>query len=58
MIETLKPDIYLALCDGDTDSQSSKKRITKSVTRTSKLFRECFRLHEESEVRQRLWKQI
>ncbi|KAK3919853.1 Queuine tRNA-ribosyltransferase accessory subunit 2 [Frankliniella fusca] len=48
MVEKLKPDIYLALCDGDTDSDSSKKRVLKSMTRTSKLFRECYNHHKAS----------
>lgn len=50
MIEEMRPDMYLALCDGDTDSGSSKKRITKSVQRTLTLFRECYRHHQESKV--------
>lgn len=48
MIEKMKPDMYLALCDGDVNSDSSKKRIVKSMTRTSKLFKDCYNYHQAS----------
>ncbi|XP_034232936.1 queuine tRNA-ribosyltransferase accessory subunit 2 [Thrips palmi] len=50
MIESMKPNVYLSLCDGDTDSNSSKKRVSKCVSRSSHLLQECYRLHEASGV--------
>lgn len=50
MIESMKPNIYLSLCDGDTDSSSSKKRVNKCTSRSMSLFQECYRLHKASEV--------
>lgn len=51
MMESMKPDMYLALCDGDTNSESSRKRIIKSASRTTSLFKECFKIHHGSEVK-------
>ncbi|SPP76848.1 queuine tRNA-ribosyltransferase accessory subunit 2 [Drosophila guanche] len=36
MVASLKPDIYQGLCDADTNADSSKKRVQKSVDRTEK----------------------
>ncbi|XP_063226770.1 queuine tRNA-ribosyltransferase accessory subunit 2 isoform X2 [Bacillus rossius redtenbacheri] len=50
VMEAFKPDMYQALCDGDTNENSSKKRVTKALSRSSLLFDECFRRHCNSEV--------
>ncbi|KAJ9577767.1 hypothetical protein L9F63_005687 [Diploptera punctata] len=50
IMETFRPDMYQTLCDGDTDVNSSKKRIQKSVDRTSSMFKKCLQRHEKSEV--------
>lgn len=52
LIEIMKPDIFLGLCDGDTNADSSKKRIIKSTTRTLNLFKACFNIRHESPVLQ------
>ncbi|EDV51201.1 queuine tRNA-ribosyltransferase accessory subunit 2 [Drosophila erecta] len=36
MVASFKPDIYQGLCDADTNLDSAKKRIQKSVDRTEK----------------------
>lgn len=51
MMESMKPNVYLSLCDGDTDISSTKKRVNKCVSRSSHLFQECYRLHQASKVR-------
>lgn len=48
IVETFKPDLYVTLCDGDTDINSSHKRISKTVERSKKLFERCFDHHQNS----------
>ncbi|XP_017005442.2 queuine tRNA-ribosyltransferase accessory subunit 2 [Drosophila takahashii] len=36
MVASFKPDIYQGLCDADTNLESAKKRVQKSVDRTEK----------------------
>ncbi|XP_001352614.1 queuine tRNA-ribosyltransferase accessory subunit 2 [Drosophila pseudoobscura] len=36
MVASLRPDIYQGLCDADTNAESAKKRVQKSVDRTEK----------------------
>ncbi|KAH8375553.1 hypothetical protein KR200_002486 [Drosophila serrata] len=36
MVASIKPDIYQGLCDADTNAESAKKRVQKSVDRTEK----------------------
>lgn len=46
----LKPDIYQALCDSDTDRESGKKRLNKSVERTLRFLDKCIEEHEGNQV--------
>ncbi|KAF3424089.1 hypothetical protein E2986_09780 [Frieseomelitta varia] len=50
IIETFKPDMYVALCDGDTNIDSSRKRISKSVENSLTFFEQCFIKHSSSEA--------
>lgn len=50
VIETFKPDMYVALCDGDTNIDSSKKRVSNSVQNSMKFFDQCFTKHSSSEA--------
>jgi len=36
MVASFKPDVYQGLCDADTNAESAKKRVQKSVDRTEK----------------------
>uniref|UniRef100_A0A0K8UCF5 Queuine tRNA-ribosyltransferase accessory subunit 2 n=1 Tax=Bactrocera latifrons TaxID=174628 RepID=A0A0K8UCF5_BACLA len=49
-VEVLKPDIYQGLCDADTNLDSAKKRITKSVDRTGQFMDLCYQRHQNSTV--------
>jgi len=51
IIETFQPDMYQVLCDGDTNSTSSKKRVQKSIGRSFRFFERCIQRHEKSEVK-------
>lgn len=50
IVETFKPDVYVTLCDGDTNVNSRQKRITKSLETSKKLFTKCYQKHKESNV--------
>lgn len=50
VIETFKPDMYVALCDGDTNINSSKKRVSNSIQNSTKFFDNCFTKHSSSEA--------
>nr|CAG4640977.1 EOG090X08JG [Eulimnadia texana] len=50
MMEAQKPDVIQILADGDTDLNSSKKRLTKAVDRTLSFAETCWALKEKSEV--------
>lgn len=50
VIETFKPDMYVALCDGDTNTNSSKKRVSNSVRNSMTFFDQCFIKHSSSEA--------
>ncbi|KAL7288469.1 hypothetical protein TKK_0017550 [Trichogramma kaykai] len=52
IIEQLKPEMYVTLCDGDTDKDSSEKRIMKGFERTKKQFEQCIKIHTQSKVLQ------
>lgn len=41
MVESYRPDIFHALCDGDTNELSSNKRALKSADRTEDFFQVC-----------------
>ncbi|KOC64082.1 Queuine tRNA-ribosyltransferase subunit QTRTD1 like protein [Habropoda laboriosa] len=49
IIEVFKPDMYVAMYDGDTNIKSSKKRTSKAVQRSTSLFEQCFIRHSASE---------
>lgn len=48
-IESLKPDIYESLSDGDVLPTDGRKRILKSVDRSLKFLEECLVLHKNSD---------
>lgn len=50
IIEAFQPDIYQVLCDGDTNTTSSKRRVQKSIDRSIIFFERCIKRHEKSEV--------
>ena len=47
-IETLKPDIYQLLADGDVKKSDSRKRILKSIERSIRFLEDCIYRHKES----------
>lgn len=49
-MESLKPDFYQTLCDSETDTQSSKKRLQRSVKSTGEYFEYCMDRHKNSKV--------
>jgi hypothetical protein len=51
VIEAFQPDMYQALCDGDTNLTSSKKRIQKSVGKSVIFLEKCLERHKKSEVK-------
>lgn len=50
LVEMFKPDMYLALCDGDTDIESSKKRISHAVEKSNRILDASLDCHGESEI--------
>lgn len=50
IVETFKPDLYIALCDGDTNKNSSAKRVSKAVSRSKTLLEECLEIHFKSDT--------
>lgn len=50
IIESFRPDIFHALCDGGTNETSAVKRIFNSVTRTDTFFKECAALYKQSTI--------
>lgn len=48
-IDAYAPDIFHALCDGDTNADSSKKRALKSADRTEQFFELCLERYKSSE---------
>ncbi|XP_011873199.1 PREDICTED: queuine tRNA-ribosyltransferase subunit QTRTD1 homolog isoform X2 [Vollenhovia emeryi] len=44
-VQALKPDLYVALCDGDTNINSGAKRVTKAVRRSKTLLEQCLDIH-------------
>lgn len=49
LIETFQPDLYLALCDGNTDINSTNKHVVKSLNRSKTLFQQCLNRHISSD---------
>lgn len=50
IVEAFKPDLYIALCDGDTNINSSTKRMSKAVLRSKTLLEQCLDIHLRSNV--------
>ncbi|XP_017881512.1 queuine tRNA-ribosyltransferase accessory subunit 2, partial [Ceratina calcarata] len=50
VVEAFKPDMYVALCDGDTNKNSSKKRLSKAVQRSETFFEQCLIKHSSSKA--------
>ncbi|XP_068210253.1 queuine tRNA-ribosyltransferase accessory subunit 2 isoform X2 [Palaemon carinicauda] len=48
LVEAMQPDWYESLNDADTDKESSKKRITKSIAISSSLLDQCIEGHKNS----------
>lgn len=40
-IKAMRPDAYVALCDGDTPKDTSNKRLSKAVSQTVELLDDC-----------------
>lgn len=49
-VQAYKPDLYVALCDGDTNINSSAKRISKAVLRSKTLLEQCLDIHLRSDT--------
>ena len=49
-VQAYKPDLYVALCDGDTNINSSAKRISKAVLRSKTLLEQCLDIHLHSDT--------
>ncbi|KAL6261637.1 hypothetical protein P5V15_006725 [Pogonomyrmex californicus] len=50
LVQAYKPDLYVALCDGDTNINSGTKRISKAVLRSKTLLEQCLDIHLHSDV--------
>lgn len=50
LVETFRPDIFHALCDGETNATSSNRRLTKSVERTKAFLHSCLERYRQSET--------
>ncbi|XP_014471792.1 PREDICTED: queuine tRNA-ribosyltransferase subunit QTRTD1 homolog isoform X2 [Dinoponera quadriceps] len=48
LVQTFKPDLYVALCDGDTNINSSAKRVSNAVDRSKILLEQCLSIHQDS----------
>lgn len=55
LIEAFKPDFFTILADGDTNENSSKKRVTKSVERSQEFFEECLLVRNSSKSLQEIF---
>lgn len=53
LVETISPDVYVGLYDADTNEESSKKRVQKSVERTELFFNYCYETHKSSQSLQK-----
>ncbi|KAH8371308.1 hypothetical protein KR093_006848 [Drosophila rubida] len=49
MVAKFAPDVYQGLCDADTNPESTKKRVQKSVDRTERFMDECYALHAKEQ---------
>lgn len=52
LVQAYKPDLYVALCDGDTNINSSAKRVSKAVLRSKTLLEQCLDIHLQSDTLQ------
>jgi len=50
LVQVYKPDLYVALCDGDTNINSSAKRVSKAVRRSKTLLEQCLDIHLRSDI--------
>ncbi|XP_024881284.1 queuine tRNA-ribosyltransferase accessory subunit 2 [Temnothorax curvispinosus] len=50
LVQAYKPDLYVALCDGDTNVNSSAKRVSKAVRRSKTLLEQCLDIHLRSDA--------
>ncbi|XP_032669670.1 queuine tRNA-ribosyltransferase accessory subunit 2 [Odontomachus brunneus] len=50
LVQNLKPDLYVALCDGDTNINSSAKRVSNAVSRSRTLMEQCLSIHQSSDI--------
>lgn len=50
LVQAYKPDLYVALCDGDTNINSSAKRVSKAVSRSKILLEQCLDIHLRSDA--------
>lgn len=50
LVVSHRPDIFHALCDGDTNSESTNKRTAKSAERTKKFFHHCLERYRTSDT--------
>ncbi|EFN82349.1 queuine tRNA-ribosyltransferase accessory subunit 2 [Harpegnathos saltator] len=50
IVQTFKPDLYIALCDGDTNINSSAKRVSNAVNRSKTLLEQCLNIHQSSDT--------
>ncbi|KAH0946504.1 hypothetical protein HN011_003238 [Eciton burchellii] len=50
IVQIYKPDLYVALCDGDTNINSSTKRVTKAINRSRTLLEQCLDIHLSSDI--------
>lgn len=49
LVESFAPNFYQGLCDADTNVNSTKKRIQKSVDRTENFMDYCYERHSSNE---------
>lgn len=49
-VEAYRPDMFMALCDGDTTADSSRKRALKSAERTEHFVGQCVERLNRSEA--------
>lgn len=47
VIKAMNPDVFIALCDGDTPPDCSNKRVYKSVSKSLEFLDECLELKTE-----------
>lgn len=50
LLKTLRPDLYQALCDCDTEPNASKKRVRRSYDKSKVYLDQCLDLKANSEV--------